>query len=109
MHDRHQPGRRGEADPQVAAAPACRLSKLEPGGLDGREDLARPLQQLSSRFGQEHALPPPLEQLDLEFLLQGLDRQAERGLAHGQSLGRAPEVQFLGDGDEVAHAAQIQY
>jgi len=42
-----------------------------------------------------------------QFLLQGLDLQAERRLADVQPAGGLAEAQFLGDGDEVAQLAEI--
>ena len=42
-----------------------------------------------------------------QFTLEGFDLKAERRLLHAQTVRRAGDVAFLGDGDEVAKMAQF--
>jgi hypothetical protein len=49
------------------------------------------------------------QQLCSESLLKGLDHLRERGLGHVETLGCAAEVQFLGDGEEIAGLAKFQH
>ena len=42
----------------------------------------------------------PFEQGSSKVVLQALDEPAEGRLGHAQPLGRAPEVEFLGEGQE---------
>ena len=57
--------------------------------------------------GQLHAAAGALEQPHPELGLQRGDLLAERRLGDVQPGGGAPEVQLLGDGDEIAKLAQF--
>ena len=75
--------------------------------LDPRECGARVGQQRLARGRQPDRAPvaeeDPLAQLGLE----PPDLLADRGLRDPQPLGRAREVQLLGDGDEVGELAEL--
>ncbi|GAA2344517.1 hypothetical protein GCM10010376_77030 [Streptomyces violaceusniger] len=58
------------------------------------------LQQRPPRGGEPHGPGRTVEQPDPEVPLQQPDLLAQRRLGDVQPLGRPPEVQFLGDGDE---------
>ena len=60
-----------------------------------------------ARLRQPHRALVALEQLRAQFRFQRLDLLAQRRLADVQALGRAREVQLLGDGDKVAQVAQF--
>jgi hypothetical protein len=49
----------------------------------------------------------PLEERRADLVLQAAHLHAQRGLRHVQSLCRAPEVQLLCDGYEVAQLAEF--
>ena len=49
----------------------------------------------------------PVEQCDAELLLELAHLLAERRLRDPHAGGGAPEVQLLGDGDEVAEVAEL--
>ena len=51
---------------------------------------------------EANALPGPLEQSDVEFLFKVADLPAKRRLRNVQPSRGAREIQFLGDGHEVA-------
>jgi hypothetical protein len=57
--------------------------------------------------GELHPAGAPDEQLDTEVDLEPSDGSAEWLLGHMEPLGRAGEVQLLGDDDEVAQEAQV--
>jgi len=48
-----------------------------------------------------------VEQRHPEFPLEASDLHREGGLRHMQSLGGAPEMPLLGDGQEVVETAQV--
>ena len=81
------------------------------GCLDevGRRPIEQPgfFKQLTSDLSDRDALTMADEQRDAELFLQLPDMSAERWLGHVQPLGRAPEVELLGDGDEVPQLAQL--
>jgi hypothetical protein len=58
-------------------------------------------------LGQRHAPARALEEPHAELALERLDLQAERRLRHMQPLGRPPEMQLLGNGDEIPEMAQL--
>ena len=77
---------------------------LDGGGLldDG---LRLPHDLLAQRRGADLA-GTALEDLHVELFLELLDRHAERGLRDEAALGRAAEVPFARDGDDVAQFGQ---
>ena len=101
--------RRGKrkADAQLA-----RFAPLRPARRDGRlfrqgQDAPRIVEEQRTRLRQAHGALVALEQLRAQFRFQRLDLLAQRRLADVQALGRAREVQFLGDGDKVTQVAQF--
>ncbi|OCB46953.1 hypothetical protein A5721_12415 [Mycobacterium vulneris] len=65
----------------------------------------RPGQQRGAGRGEGDGASVPVEQLHLEVALERLDLLRERRAGDPQTLGRAAEVQLLGDGDEIAQLA----
>ena len=55
-----------------------------------------------------HAPPRPVEQSRAEQALELLDLLTERRLGNADALCGAPEVEFLGDGDELTELAQLR-
>ena len=49
----------------------------------------------------------PLEQLHAQVVLQILDRSGQRRLLDVQAFGRASEVEFFGNSNKVAQAAEF--
>jgi hypothetical protein len=66
------------------------------------------LQELLSRSGNFHLAFRACEKLDAEIGFQRRDLLAERRLRYMQALRGPTEMQFLGDGDEVAQLAAIE-
>ena len=58
---------------------------------------------------QRDAAIAALEQRQAERVLELADRLAERRLRHVQALGGAVEIQFLGDGDELAQEPRLDH
>jgi hypothetical protein len=54
-----------------------------------------------------HAARVALEQLETEFLFQVGHPSGQRRLGHPQALRGAPEMKFLGDGEEVPQVADL--
>ena len=92
----------------------------ETPGLTARGTLRGPLCPLSlrqheARLGQEcgtgvgelHAASAALEEHRTDLALEIANLSAQGGLCDVQSLSRAPEVQLLGDGDEIAKMAEL--
>ncbi|OMC35157.1 hypothetical protein A5742_12730 [Mycolicibacterium fortuitum] len=71
------------------------------------DQIPRPGQQRGTGLGQRHRAPVAIEQLHLEIAFQRLDLLGQRRTGDTQPLCRAAEVQFLGDGDEVAQLPQL--
>lgn len=65
------------------------------------------MQELGARVGELHAVAGPLEQLDPERSFQLGDRLRQARLGDEQPGGRAPEMPFLGDADEVAQLPEL--
>ena len=105
-HDRQQ-RRAHEGDPQDA-----RLAGVDrAGGGDGHVELgehgAGVAQEGLARRGQLHPAARALQQRAAELGLERVDLLAERRLGDVQSRRGAPEVQLLGDGDEIAKLAEF--
>ena len=71
------------------------------------EDQPGVIQERLPGGGQAHDAPRAREQFDADFLLEFLDRPAQRGLDDVQPPRRAREAQLLGDGLKVAEMAEI--
>jgi hypothetical protein len=91
---------RGDAHPQrrpgLGADRAGRGDRL----LEDRDGDADTAVELLARRRQHDAARGAVEQADAELGLQPQDPLAERRLRHVELLGRAPEVQLLGDRHE---------
>ena len=102
---RRERGREGEADAQLAGLAAFGPARRHGGLLGQRQDAPGVVEEQSARLRQAHPALAALEQLRAQLRLQRLDLLAQRRLADVQALGGAGEVQFLGDGDEIAQVA----
>ena len=82
-----------------------------PRGGDGHVELgqhgARVAQEGLARRGQLDAAARALEQRAAELGLERANLLAERRLGDVQPRGGTPEVQLLGDGDEIAKLAEF--
>ena len=99
--------RADEADRQPADLAALDAPGLARCVLDRVEDLPRPDEE---RLAGGRQLDPALvaqQQRRPDLLLELADLLAQRRLRHVQALGRAAEVQLLGDDDEVAQVAEL--
>ena len=72
------------------------------------ERAARLDQEQAPWLGERHAPLRPREQESAEFSLELLDLLTQRRLRDVESRRSAPEMQLLGDGDEVAEMAKLQ-
>lgn len=72
------------------------------GGINRLECKPSLSQQHRSGGGQRHSAGSAVQQKDSKSSLELLNRSRQRWLRHHQSLCRPSEMQFLGDGDEVA-------
>jgi hypothetical protein len=98
-------GRHGEA--QLPLLAACRaLCRLD-AGLDPQQGSAGVDQQAAAGLGQRHAARQSAEELHAQVPLQRASLVAERRLLDAQPLGRAGDMPFLGDGDEVAEVTEL--
>ena len=77
------------------------------GGVGGGEQRSGVVKQLASSRRQGDRALVSDEELGAELALQRADLATERGLGDVQLLGRLPEVQGVGDRDEVADLAEI--
>ncbi|GAA1290373.1 hypothetical protein GCM10009590_17990 [Brachybacterium alimentarium] len=60
-----------------------------------------------ARAGERHTSASPSEKFNAEAPLQALDRFGQSRLGDTQDLGRSPEVQLFGDGDEVPEVPHL--
>ena len=108
FHDRRKEPRRGV----VARADAVRddqrpllagpeAADVAPQLLAGVQKRRASLEQERAGGGQLELVRRPVQQLDAELLLEQPHLTAERGLGDMEPLGRAREVAFLRDRDEV--------
>jgi hypothetical protein len=105
---RQQVGADGVDDAQAQRAVERVLAALG-DLLDGRGLLDHALRLPHDGLAQRrdaHLVGAALEDLDVELLLELLDRHAERGLRHEARFGRAPEMLLAGDGNDVAEFRQ---
>ena len=86
---------------------AMRALRLDDRTLGSAQDLPRLLQENATRLGQLHVPTRAVQQCHIHLLLELADLQAQRRLGDVQALGRPREVEFLGDGDEVAEVARV--
>lgn len=77
-------------------------SRPTPSGRDRVEGHSGLAEHHLAGVGERHATTVTVEEQDTEPLLQLADRAREWWLCDPEPNGRASEVQFLGDGDEVA-------
>ena len=97
----HDLGRRtGETEPHLPAVAALRRRDLGASALPHPQDHRRRFQQRPPGRGQPDAPRRPVEQRGTQIGLEGPDGSADVGLGEMQALGRAAEVQFLGDHEE---------
>lgn len=87
--------------------PLSQSPDLELGILHLRQDGLAPLQKPLARLRQGDRAAPPVEQDRTKILFQLLDLAAEWRLRHVQPLGGTPEVQFLGDGNEILQLLEV--
>ncbi|KAH0437450.1 hypothetical protein KCU90_g3806, partial [Aureobasidium melanogenum] len=91
-----------EADPQ-AASQSVRRSNRNALCLAGlQQQAARLAKQHLPGVRQRHRLVGACKQLHTQLVLELADVETERRLRNEQPLGRAAEMQFLGDRHEIA-------
>jgi len=97
------------ADVTQAHRSALRAGPLQPllGVVDKRQNPAPVVQQRTSGFAQPHAAPVPHEQVGPQFPFQRDDLLGQSRSGDVHPLGGAPEVQLLGDRDEIAQLPQF--
>ena len=95
---------------ETRSSPAC-PAPMRAGGGHGGVELgqhgAGVAQERLAGGGELDAAAGALEQPDPQLGLEGADLLAERRLGDVQTSRRAPEVQLLGDGDEIAKLAEF--
>src|SRR6185436_7378069 len=101
---RRRPGEPDREAPELAARGAQRVLG---GAVDRGEDLARANEQDLARRRELDAAGRAVQQRHAELGLEPPDLLRERRLGHVQALGGAPEVAFLGDGDERAEETDL--
>jgi hypothetical protein len=97
----------GDADAAELAG-GCATSRRQ-GSIGLRDHAPRAIEQRHARLGEPDLATATDEQARTDLLLELADRHAERRLRHVQPLGRAAEIQFLGDGDEVAEVPKLRH
>ena len=102
-----QAGERRVADAEDASLRLCRATRLVDRGIDLGKRRPGPLEQSGAGGRQLHAPRRSHEQHQPELTLQVADRARQRRLRHVQTLGRAPKMQLLSYGDEVAQLPQL--
>src|SRR5439155_17555273 len=95
------------AQPRPARDLALERLRFGLEGLRGRENLARLVEQPPARRGQRHAGRFPLEQREVELILEGPDLRGKRRLADVQLLGRAGQMARFGDYGEAFEAVEL--
>src|SRR5262249_55122882 len=99
---------RGEIADRKAADLAALGALRQLDGLRGaRQRCPRLAEKRAARRCEGDAAARALEQLDAELALKSGDRLRERRLRQREALGRAPEVQLLGEDGEIAKLAQL--
>jgi hypothetical protein len=71
--------------------------------------LACLVEECPTQFGESNGARTAVEQRSADLSLQPAYRLADGGLREMQAPRCAPEVQFIGNGDETFDLAQIQY
>ena len=107
-HPRQQRGAeaRGRAHGHVAAAQVLHLGDGAHHVVDGSEGAARDRQQRLAGVGEGDGAVGPVEQFDVEDLLEAPDLGAERGLGDPEVFGRRGELSRLGHRDEAAQLVE---
>ena len=94
-----------------ACDPSDQLASYRLRGRDGlvdvAQELARPVEERLAGERQLDLVGRAPQQLGAHQLLEGADLTAERGLRDVQPVGRAAEVELLGDRDERAQMSQL--
>jgi hypothetical protein len=99
-------GLRGrEAHPKHVIGGSVRPAGVGEALLQPDQGASYILQEDLPGLGQLDPAPVALEQRDPQLVLELGDLPAESGLGDVEALGRPPEVELLGDGDEVAQVA----
>jgi hypothetical protein len=96
----------------VTDAQQTRPSERDARGLLPRtsdliEDLSRVREIGPARGRQRHLVVFAGEHREAELLFQLLNLPAQRRLRHVETFSRAAEMQFLGDGHEIAKMSQL--
>ncbi|MNP48135.1 hypothetical protein D3C76_1422350 [compost metagenome] len=99
--------RRGEADFQLTQLAQLRPSRDIRRFVDLRQHQPRLFQEQPTGLAQLDPTIGTLEQPGADFLFQRLNLLAQRWLGDTQHLCGAAEMQFFGDGDEVAQMTQF--
>ena len=97
----------GHADAQLAGFAALGTPGLFDGFVHPGEDRAGFGQEGAAGLGQRHPAAVAQEQAHVHFAFELADLLAQWRLRHAQPLGRAAEVQLVGDGDEIAQMAEF--
>jgi hypothetical protein len=100
---------RGVGDGDVRRLARAGAHDLVPRAGSRRQQWHRVGQQGAARLGEFDAAGRALEQAHPETLLERADLRAERLLGQVQALGRAGEVQLLGDDHECAQLSQLGF
>ena len=70
------------------------------------EDASRVGEEGDAGGGERDRPGGAVDELHAELALELLDLPAQRRLGHVEAFGRAPEVQFFGDGDEAGQPGE---
>ena len=107
-HARHQIGAGGlaGADDQGAAAQVVQIIESSAGLLALAEDPIAVAQQQVACFGELRLAATPVEQGDIQLLLQVLDLETHRRLRHIQAVCRLLETALAGDGPQDAQLVE---
>ena len=105
--DIHGCHRRDRPDEQSTVEFSCGRHRLGDGTLGRVESGSGCGQEGRTGFGEFDSSAGSGEELDAEFVFERLDLMAERGLHDMRFRGRAGEVAFLGDGENIAQLLQF--
>jgi hypothetical protein len=72
-----------------------------------RQNPPRPWQQQGSGFGQAHGAAQPVEQADVQFLLQRRHPFADSGLGYMQAVGSGRKRTVVGDGNKGVQTGDV--
>ena len=91
----------------MADVDAAQRLQLAAGRVELPEDPPGPPDEQLAGLGQRHAPGGPFDQADPDFFLQATDLLRQRRLGNVLARGGSREVEFLGEGDEIAQLAEI--